>query len=152
MLEFAPRAETAQRPGMNAGVIGLMGASAVDAAQIGVWLPEWKLAFEAAAENQNADARIHPARLNYYEKAIQAMLGSGTPQAAVWPLLQTWSLAVDVLNDQFVDSWRSACAQLGFTGTSFEERVQGLDQFLDEVEALLDELAVQYGLETSTSI
>jgi hypothetical protein len=152
MLEFAPRAETAQRPGMNAGLIGLMGASAVDASQIGAWLPEWKLAFEAAMENPNVDARIHPARLNYYEKAIQAMLGSDQPQAALWPLLQTWSLAADGLNDPFVDTWRAACAQLGLAGTSFEDRVTGLDQFLDEVEALLDELAVQYGLETSTSI
>jgi hypothetical protein len=38
------------------------------------------------------------------------------------------------------------------TATGFEEHVEGLDHFLDEVEALLDELAVQYGLETSTSI
>jgi hypothetical protein len=51
-----------------------------------------------------------------------------------------------------VDVWRSACEQLGFSTAGFEERVQGLDQFHDEVEALLDELAVQYGLETSTSI
>jgi hypothetical protein len=30
--------------------------------------------------------------------------------------------------------------------------VNGLDQYFDEVEILLDELATQYGLETSTSI
>jgi hypothetical protein len=30
--------------------------------------------------------------------------------------------------------------------------VTGLDHFLDEVEALLDELAAQNGLETSTSL
>jgi hypothetical protein len=137
---------------MNAGLVGLMGASALDNSQMSAWLPEWKLAFEAAMENPNVDPRIHPARVNYYDKAIQAMLGGDQPQAAVWPLMQTWSLAAEVLSDPFVDAWRSACGQLGFTGTSFEERVQGLDQFLDEVEALLDELAVQYGLETSTSI
>ena len=51
-----------------------------------------------------------------------------------------------------MDAWRSACNQLGLTGTSFEERVEGLDHFLDEVEALLDELAREHGLETSTSI
>jgi hypothetical protein len=59
---------------------------------------------------------------------------------------------VEVLPDHAVDAWRSACAQLGLTGTGFEERVEGLDQFLDEVEALLDELAKEHGLETSTSI
>jgi hypothetical protein len=152
MLEFPSRAETAQRPGMNAGLIGLLGASALDAIQIGAWMPEWKLAFEAATESSRADIRIHPARLNYYEKGINAILAGEIPKAALWPLLQTWTLAVDVLPDHAVDAWRAACGQLGMTATGFEEHVEGLDHFLDEVEALLDELAVQYGLETSTSI
>jgi hypothetical protein len=152
MLEFPSRAETAQRLGMNAGLMGLMGASAVDPAQISAWLPDWKLAFEAAAESNNAEERIHPARLNYYEKGINGILSGSAPQAAIWPLLQTWTLAVDGLPDHFVDAWRVACGQLGFTTLGFEERVQGLDQFNDEVEALLDELAREHGLETSTSL
>src|SRR6266498_774349 len=152
MLEFLPRAETAQRPMLNAELVNLMGAAALDVSQANSWMPDWKLAFEAATENSRGDARIHPARLNYYEKAIHAMLAGETPHAAIWPLLQTWSLAADVLPDHFVDAWRSACEQLGFTSLGFEERVERLDKFLDEVEALLDELAVQYGLETSTSI
>src|SRR5512144_634658 len=63
MLDFPSRAETAQRLGMNAGLMGLIGAPAVDPAQIGAWLPDWKLAFETAAESNRADERIHPARL-----------------------------------------------------------------------------------------
>ena len=152
MLEFAPRAETAQRPGMNAGLLRLLGASDWDVPVTDQWLPEWKHAFEAAMENSRVDPRIHPARLNYYEKAIRAMLAGETPQAALWPLLQTWTLAVEVLSDPALDAWRSACGQLRLTAPSFEEHVNGLDQYLDEVEALLDELAAQYGLETSTSI
>ena len=152
MLEFPSRAETAQRPGMNAGLIGLMGGSTLDASQITPWVSDWKLAFEAAAQNDAVDERIHPARLNYYEKGINGILAGETPHDALWPLLQTWTLAVDVLPDYMVDAWRSACGQLGFTTLGFEERVQGLDQFLDEVEALLDELAKEHGLETSTSI
>lgn len=152
MLDFASRAETAQRPGMNDGLIGLMGASALDASQINAWIPEWKLAFEAATESSGVDVRIHPARLNYYEKGINAVVSGGTPHAALWPLLQTWTLAVDVLPEDSINAWRSACGQLGLTGAGFEERVQGLDHFLDEVEALLDELAREHGLQTSTSI
>ena len=152
MLEFGPRAETARRPGLAAGLTGLMGGTGLDPEQIRVWLPDWKLAFEGAAENQRADMRIHPARLNYYEKAIRAMMQGQTPQAALWPLLQTWSLAAEVLPDHAVDTWRAACSQLGLSGTAFEDRVQGLDQFHDEVETLLDELATEHGLETSTSI
>ena len=152
MLEFAERAETAQRPGMDAALTGLMGASGLDASAIQSWLPDWKLAFESASESSRVDQRIHPMRMNYYEKAILALLESENPRAALWPLLQTWSLAVDVLPDMASTSWRSACGQLGLTAVGIEERVDALDHFLDEVEALLDDLSVQYGLETSTSI
>jgi hypothetical protein len=152
MLEFLTRAETAQRPGMNAALTGLLGASHLDPAFINDWIPAWRLAFEAAAQDSRVDARIHPARVNYYEKAMRAMLAGENPRAALWPLLQTWTLAVEVLPEQAVDSWRSACEQLKLTMPSFEDHVNGLDQFLDEIEVLLDELATQYGLETSTSI
>jgi hypothetical protein len=122
----------------------------LDASVMSAWMPEWKLAFESAMESNRVDPRIHPARLNYYEKAIQAILLSDNPHAALWPLLQTWTLSAEVLSDPALEPWRSACRQLGLTLPSFEQRAEGLDRFLDEVEALLDELARQYGLETST--
>jgi predicted nucleotidyltransferase len=152
MLEFAPRAEAASRPGMDAALIGLMGASALDPSVMGEWLPEWKSAFEAASQNNRVEARIHPARVNYYGKAVQAMLEGETPKAALWPLFRTWTFAAEVLPEHERSAWRSACGQLGLTEKGIEERLSGLDHFLDEVEALLDELAAQHGLETSTSI
>jgi len=152
MLEFASRAETAGRPGMEAALIGLMGASELEGPTIQSWLPEWKLAFESAVESGRVDPRIHHTRMNYYEKAILAILESDKPRAALWSLLQTWTLAVEVLPDMAGDPWRAACGQLGLTAVSIEERVNALDHFLDEVEVLLDELAEQYGLETSTTI
>ena len=152
MLEFPPRAETAKRPAMSAALTGLLGATHLDPAFINDWVPEWRLAFEAAAENSRVDLRIHPARVNYYEKAIKAMLAGETPRAALWPLLHTWTLAVDVLPGHMVEAWRAACAQLKLTIPDFEDHLNELDQFLDEVEILLDELATEHGLETSTSI
>jgi hypothetical protein len=59
---------------------------------------------------------------------------------------------VDVLPEEASGAWRSACEQLGFDAAGFEGHVNGLDQYLDEVEILLDELAAQHGLETSTSL
>jgi hypothetical protein len=152
MLEFAPRAETAQRPGMNTALIGLLGASNLEASTISEWLPAWKLAYAAAMESSRVDPRIHPARVNYYEKAIKAILAGENPHAALWPLLQSWTLAAEVLSDSALETWHSACEQLSLTASGFEDHVNGLDQYLDEVEILLDELATQHGLETSTSI
>ena len=152
MLDFASRAETAQRPGMSAALTGLLGANELDPALMNGWVSDWKLAFEAAMENPRVDGRIHPARLNYYEKAIKAMLAEENPHAALWPLLQTWTLAVEVLPEHALEAWHSACGQLKLTAAGLEEHVEGLDQFIDEVEVLLDELAAEHGLETSTSI
>ncbi len=152
MLEFADRAETAQRPGMDAALIGLLGASGLDASVMKSWLPDWKLAFESAVESTRVAARIDLARVNYYEKAIMTMLESEKPITALWPLLHTWTLAVEVLPDLASNPWRAACGQLGLTAVGIEDRVEGLDHFLDEVDALLEELAAQYGLETSTSL
>ena len=80
------------------------------------------------------------------------MMQGDAPQNALWPLLETWTLAVDVLPEHAVEAWRLAVSQLGFTASGFESRVEGLDRFLDDVEELLDELAKEHGLETSTSI
>ena len=152
LLDFASRAETASRPSMDAALVDLLGASELDAVSIGDWIPEWKVAFQAAMQNERVDARLHPTRVNYYEKAMVAMTESDLPTAALWPLLHTWTLAADVLPEDGLSSWRSACEHLGLTALGIELRIQGLDRFLDDVEALLDELAAQHGLETSTTI
>ena len=152
MLEFAARAEIAQRPGMDAALIGLLGASGLDVSVMKSWLPDWKLAFESATESARVDARIHHTRMNYYEKAITSLLEGEKSIAALWPLLHTWTFAVDVLPDLAAAPWRGVCGQLGLTAVGIEDRLEGLDHFLDEVEILLDDLAGQYGLETSTSI
>jgi hypothetical protein len=152
MLDFPSRAETAQRPGMVAALYGLLGVSTLEAAQLSAWLPAWRSAFELAAESNRVDSRIHPARLNYYEKAIQSILAGNQPLAALWPLLQTWTLAVEALPEHAQEAWRAACSELGLTAAGMEDRVNGLDHFLDEVEGLLDELTVHYGLDTSTGL
>jgi hypothetical protein len=74
------------------------------------------------------------------------------PLTALWPLIHTWTLAANVLEEEQIKSWKSACQQLGLLGTGFRERVTGLDQYLDEIEIRLDEIAVANGLETSTSL
>ncbi|MEP6894431.1 MAG: hypothetical protein ABI986_02370, partial [Chloroflexota bacterium] len=134
LLEFPSRAEAAQRPGMTEGLYGLLGASSLDASILSSWLPAWKSAFESAAESSRVDPRVNPTRINYYERAMQAILAGVNPRAALWPLLQTWTLAAEVLPENTLDTWRSACDQLGLTAIGIEEHVNSLDHFLDEVE------------------
>jgi hypothetical protein len=152
LLEFPARAQAADRPSFTATLFNLIGASQVEPNTVSSWLPDWKTAFLTAAENTRVDQSIHASRLNYYEKAIEALLASETPLTSLWPLINTWTLAANVLDDEQSGQWKAAAQQLGLSGAGFEKRVSELDQYLDEVEVRLDEIAVENGLETSTSL
>lgn len=152
LLDFPARAQAAERPNFTATLFNLIGASHVDANTLTSWMPEWKSSFLAAAENPKVDQRIHAARLNYYEKAMEALLAGDSPLTALWPLIHTWTLTVNVLNEKQSKSWSDACQKLGLLGASFEEHINSFDSYLDEIEVRLDEIAAANGLEISTSL
>lgn len=148
LLDFPTRAEQANRPQMAAGLAGLLGGSRLESGIPADWLDAWQTSFLSAARSGKADARIHADRVNYYRKAFEVMPGI----TALWPILNTWTMSALVLPSTQMKEWQTAMSQLGLSGEAFGEKVQGLDQFLDEVEILLDEIASANGLETSMSI
>jgi hypothetical protein len=152
LLDFPLRAQAAEHPEFAATFFNLIGAGHVDASVLTGWLPEWKDAFLTAAESSRVDPSIHAARLNYYEKAIESLLSGESPLAALWPLLHTWTLAVNVLDERRIQPWQAACQKLGLFGSAFEESEATLDKYLDDIEIRLDEIATANGLETSTSV
>ncbi len=151
LLEFPGRIQVLEKPELFGDLLGLLGANQVNPESIDTWLADWKDAFQSASRANGPDPRIHSARFNYYEKAIKALLGSETPIAALWPLIQTWTLAAISLEGEQLKLWHDACGDLELSGSAFVHRLQALDHFLDEVEMLLDEYAVANGLEASTS-
>jgi hypothetical protein len=106
----------------------------------------------AAERGGRVDACVHAARLNYYEKGIRHLLQGETPLAGLWPLIHSWTLAAGVLFEPHGGGWIEACNRLGLLGKPLEDKVAGLDRFLDDIEARLDEVAQANGLDTSTSI
>jgi hypothetical protein len=152
LLEFPARANATERPGMAAGMKGLLGLGrGFRPESMRDWLADWEEAFLAASSIPGVDPRIHAGRLNYYKKGVEGLLESETPEAALWPLVHTWTLAAKALPDERNRAWKGACETLGLVGERFSEHVEGLDQYLDEVEILLDELATANGLEAFNS-
>jgi hypothetical protein len=152
LLEFPERANAAQKTELTAKAFGLVGANNVDVEKIKSWLPDWKSAFIAASEKPTVDIRIHSTRLNYYEKAIKAMIDGGIPMASLWPLMHTWTLSAEVLEGDQLNFWQKAAGDLGLLGAGFADRVNALDQLIDEIEVIFDEIADANGLETSSGI
>ncbi len=151
LLDYPDRIQPLEKPDLYGGLLGLLGASHVTAETIDQWIPEWEAAFSAASQVDGTDPRIHPARFNYYEKAIKSMLSGDTPIAALWPLIHTWVLAAASLSGDQLKLWRTAFGDLELIGSSFTQRLQDLDHFLDEIDIVLDAYAAAYGLETTTS-
>jgi hypothetical protein len=147
LLEFPARAEAAGKPDMVGTAFGLLGSSHVNVEKLQLWFSDWKSAYKLASEKAGVDIRIHPARANYYEKAIKAMLEGDVPFAALWPLLNTWTSAAEVLEGDHLNFWQKAVGELGFLGAGFAERVDGLDHFIDDIEVIFEEIARDNGLD-----
>ena len=148
LLEFAARVAVAGSPELHESLLELVGGLAFDPDETAYMLPAWESTFvEAARGGENPS--IHPARLNYYKRGIEALLRGDAPSAALWPLIHTWTAAAASLpgyGDE-VKNWAQALSALGLAGEGFEYRLGGLDRFLDSLEEKCDSYAAEYGLE-----
>jgi hypothetical protein len=147
LLKFPARAEAVGRPGLAAGLLGLLGAANVDRAALQAWLPAWLLAFQAAA-GKTDDPRLHPARQAYYHQGMAILIREDQPLAVLWPLLRLWTRAIEALppDDPNREPWEKAMLFLGLYKGDFRERIAALDAYLDQIEETLDDWAVKNGV------
>ena len=146
MLQFQGRAAAAEVPGLSAGLLELLGGAQVETAILREFLTGWEKNFVDAASRIHAHASIKPPRLAYYQKSFEAMLAGESPQSILWPLVNTWTLAAAVLPPTHQVKWQAACETLGLAGEVFDDRLEGLDRFLDTVEEILETMVARNGL------
>ncbi|MBN1667636.1 MAG: hypothetical protein JW862_11125 [Anaerolineales bacterium] len=146
LLEFPGRAQSIGRPGLSAGLLGLLGGPCLPVAELETWLARWQASM-GELPDQERPLDLHPYRYKYYRSAFEAMLASGQPLALLWPLLHTWTLAVVLLPAHAVgrQDWQAFVRQLEMWGSAFPERVAALDAFLDQVDEILLEWERRYG-------
>ncbi len=145
-LQFAERAEAAGVPGLTAGLDGLLGSGQVDAESLRAFLPDWEQAFVEAASRDQVNLNIAVPRLGYYKLSFEAMLAGDSPMTVLWPLVHTWTLSAAVLSPEHQAKWMAACETLGLASEAFNERMEGLDHFLDTVEETLENMAARQGV------
>jgi hypothetical protein len=146
LLEFPDCAETAGNAGITEDLYDLLGSRQADKNSLEVFLSSWEKDFLEAGMSPSADVRLHPARLAYYRQGFEALLASEKPLSILWPLIHTWSLAAVTLPETERSAWIACCQQLGLLQAGLDSRLQKLDHFLDEVEKILDNMAVSNGL------
>lgn len=149
LLEFPARAAALGRPGLAAGLLGLLGALELTPERITAWLPAWQSAYTEAAQSGQVEPDLHPLRRVYYHNAILALAEGGYPQAAMWPLLRTWAgAAIGLLPASPPhQGWLATMNELGLAGDGLTERLNGLDAYLDTLEELFDNWKKERGVE-----
>lgn len=147
LRNFPERAAAVGRPGLYAGLMGLLGANNITRDQLRAWLPDWELAY-LAPDNSVRPPRLHPERLSYYRQGILALLDTDTPMAALWPLLWSWTrlATLDDSGSNSIESWRAALNVLGLQGSELQSRVDALDAYLDNIEEAIEEWGRRSGL------
>jgi len=142
LQRYAGKGAAAGQPGLALGLAGLLGAGIVQAEEVRDFLPAWEEAYRSLPPD-GAPIRLHPARLSYYRRGIESLLDSDQPQASLWPLLRTWTLAVEAMPDNQAarQAWQSGLLALGLAGPAFMERIDGLDAYLDLVEETIERWA-----------
>ncbi len=149
LLDFPARAEAVGKPEFTAGLFGLLGGTKIVSSNLNEWLPDWQNFFNFATEASMVDIRVHAARFPYYKKAIEAIIASETPLAALYPMLHTWTLAANALPENQIGAWQNACQLLGFGKEIFEKRLEGLDHYIDTIDEMLEKMLKSHGFEVS---
>lgn len=139
LLQFPDRAEAVEKPGLYAGLLGLLGVANVDIDVLRTCVEAWQSAYDAIPTD-NAPAELHPGRRAYYLRAFEALLNGKNYQDVLWPLLRTWTNAVVQLPEAADERslWYKHLDQIGLMGAGFRQRVAALDAYLDTVEELIE--------------
>jgi len=135
LLNFPRKAERVGRPGLYAGLLGMLGAPRVKRETLSAWIRDWENTL-AALPPEGRHPRLHAYRRNYYAKAFEVIVQSEKPESILWPLLRTWTQAAQSLyeGDPGYQSWKDAGQQLGLLDANFAERGLALNAFLDQIE------------------
>jgi predicted nucleotidyltransferase len=142
-LNFPQRAEAVGEPGLYPGLVGLLtGGMEIDGA-VKDWLPDWEADFVTINVSYDVPPSLHKHRQAYYRRGFDALLNSDQPEAVAWPFMRTWTEMAMTMPSQ-TQSWRAACEELGLVGPDFEQRLAGLDAYIDRVEELLENWQVQW--------
>ena len=149
LLDFPGRAEAVNRPGLFPGMLGLLGAADLEAGRFRVLAAGMGSGFSSFAGRRSACPPASRSSGLLPGDRSKPMLRSGNWQAALWPLLYTWTLAVRTLEDKTdqAQSWQAAFARLGLAGEGLVRRLEGLDAYLDMVEEAIDAWARANGVQ-----
>ncbi len=105
------------------------------------FLPAWEAAWRPDDE---ARPPVDTLRRAYFRSGIETLLEGDMPLAALWPLLRTWTSALQHNEDAALAPWEELMQHLMLNDV--QGRLQALDAMLDTAEQLLETWGESNGL------
>ena len=140
-IDLPERAGKAGLPDLTGSLVNLFTSEDVTDENWDPWLAGLADTFDALKTAKTIPPSVHPNRRNYYEKAIEVM-SEERPAAAVWVLMDVWTMAAGVLpkSETPYKEWQTFCKQLKLDARTLPARLDELDAALDMVEEAVDAL------------
>lgn len=151
MLQFPERVNELGYPEMTSGLIDLIAPKMPDSSMINIWIDEWKSTLTKLGQKENCPLGLHPIRHGYYTRAAEALVDD-EPAAALWIILHTWTRAIisDLVDTESLDQWKNCITELEIYGEHFQNCLNRFDQFLDQVEEIIEKWADYHGIDTTS--
>ena len=148
LLEFPARAEALGKLELTGELLQLISRAPINAEILNTWRPVWENALTAASKLPDCPPNLLPARKAYFVNSCAAMVESGTAHAALWPMVETWRQAAQLLAEDPAqqEAWQKFLEALEITQSGKNEQIERLDHFLENAEAALAGLKTEYGL------
>lgn len=142
LVKFREQALSLGVPAVLAEFIGLLGNLDASPEQLTGWIEAFEADLTKAAD-QPLPVDLAPCRHAYYVNAIRALAVSETPEGALWPLIKAWT---DLTATQAKPSpaWEDCLNALQLNKEHLDQKAEGLDAFLDNVELVLETWANTY--------
>ncbi len=148
MLNFHERTREIGHPELEPALVNLFIPSETVMNELTQWVELWKNDLKTLENETEYPVELHPHRLNYYTNAVDALVVDH-PAAALWILLRTWTrFALYYKEDsKRMQNWENFFTQGHYLGEGYQERLDGLDQYLDKIEEIIETWAKQNGIE-----
>jgi len=153
LLQYPERVQELGYPGMSSGLADLLGKTLPSFSDFKEWQIQWQESLHLVGKSENCPISLNPIRFGYYTRAAEA-LANDRMDVALWIVLRTWTQALLCLPEEKEAHahWQEKLTHIGMHGDSFQERLNSLDLYLDQVEEIIEKWAQQNGLDLSSPI
>lgn len=136
-------------PEVYVGLMRLLGAETLQGWDMPEWLSAWARAFDAASVLVT-EPDLAPCRRSYYLSGFQALVEADRPETVIWTLLTTWERSMYALNTTEMTTvhsptWETLLQHLRLGPSSAASRSEELENYLDQVEDVVETWARQMG-------